>query len=674
VNEDSFIKKASVMPPILTTLRNAIEVKQMKKKLIPIGILVALIIFGSVAFTSKGRKKKKNDDRIEVARRGEFIVKLRESGNLEPLISVEVKSNVYGEVEQLFVEDGDFVERSQPLLQIDDRQIREQKIQAEADLSAAEAQLQQAKKRTNLTQDQQTGAIKDAADAVENAQLSLTATLATSKQLISQAETEIESTKTALSQDEIALQQAQITLKQAELSLGQLESALHSALTSRDNAQSELERNQELNEKKLVSKKALEDAQARHANAQSEYDSAQNRVESQQETIRSHAQSIESRKTAIEMRKTTLASQQKNIELLRESRTALEAQTKVALRTAQTRFEQIQRTSKDEKAISEFGETSAQAAYLRVKSSLENAKEQLEWTTIKAPMSGTITLLNIEEGELVTSSRSAFSSVPPIMTIADLSKMQVKTWVNEVDVRKVKVGQTAEIHVEAYRDRKFAGKVSKIAPSGQPQQNVIKFEVEIEVVGSPEELQPGMTADVNIIVVNREDVLQLPIEAVIDEEVVTVKATVADRELSRLKTNQSVEVENLAGARFKGKIGSIHRSKARENVEILLDKGEQLLRSGPMEISIVLSDTEGIERLEAFVESEEKHFVRRFNAEDSAKAKKGKKGKNAPKGEKILVGVGERNTHNIEIKHGVQAGDRVIVQPIGELIKNGMGK
>lgn len=150
------------------------------KQLIPIGIVVLLVIFGSVAFTLKGGEKKEKGDRIEVARRGEFIVKLRESGNLEPLISVEVKSNVYGEVEQLFVEDGDFVERGQPLLKIDDKQIREQKIQADADLSAAEAQLQQARKRTKLTQDQQTAAIKEAEDAVENARLNYQATLATS--------------------------------------------------------------------------------------------------------------------------------------------------------------------------------------------------------------------------------------------------------------------------------------------------------------------------------------------------------------------------------------------------------------------------------------------------------------------------------------------------------------
>lgn len=165
--------------------------------------------------------------------------------------------------------------------------------------------------------------------------------------------------------------------------------------------------------------------------------------------------------------------------------------------------------------------------------------------------------------------------------------------------------------------------------------------------------------------------LQLPIEAVIDEAVVTVKATVPESELSRLKTNPSVEVENLAGVRFKGKIGAIDDSKKRENVEILLDLQKQSLRSGPMEISMVVSEKERIERLEAFVDSEEKHFVMRPNGTDTKKAKKGKKG---PNGEKILVEVGDRNNHNIEIRHGVQAGDQVIVQPIGKLVNTGMGK
>ena len=638
----------------------------MKKKLIITGIVVVVIISVFVAFRIRAGGNNKKDDRIEVARRGEFIVKLRETGNLEPLISVEVKSNVYGEIEKIFVKNGDKVERSQPLIKVDDKQIREQKIQAEANLSAAEAQLEQAKKRIKLTQERQDTAIKESQNSVENAQLNYESTLTSSKQLISQSETEIAATENALEQDKISLQQAQISLKQAKLTLNQYESSEKSAKITLDNAKAELERKQELYEKQYVSKKTLEDAQAKYANAQSQYASAQKRVESQEETIKSHEQSIKAQGNVIEMRKKTLASKKTNLELLKESRMALEKQAKIRRRTAQTQLEQILKTSVDEKAISVFAESSAQAAYLRVDSSLKNAQEQLEWTTIKAPMSGTITQLVVEEGEIVISGRSGFATGPALMTIADLSQMIVKTWINEVDISKLEPGQKAEIEVGAYPDKKFEGRVSKIAPSGQFHENVIKFEVEIEVLGSPKELHPGMTADVDIVVVNRDNVLQLPIEAVIDEEIITVKATVPERQLSKLKPDKKVEVENLAGKRFKGKIGIIDTFKGRANVEILLDKETRGMRSGPREIAIVLSENEKITHLQANVESEEKHFVMLLKENDKSKAKKDKK---EEKGEKTRVEVGDRNNHNVEIKSGVKEDDKVIVKPIGELIK-----
>jgi len=645
----------------------------LKKKLVIIGIVaIILIAFGFVAFSmlrKKGNNKK--EDRVEVARRGEFIVKLRETGNLEPLISVDVKSNVYGEIEKIFVKNGDEVERGQPLIKINDKQIREQKIQVEANLSATKAQLEQARKQTKLTEERQNGALIEAQDAIENAQLNYEATLASSKQLISQAETEIESTKDALEQDKIALQQAIISLKQAKLTLDQYLSSERAAKTALDNAEAEVKRKRELYEKEYVSKKTLEDAEALYSNAQSQYESAQKRVESQRETIKSHEQSIESQEKVIKMRERTLESKKTNLELLKESRTPLEKQAQIRLRAAQTKLEQIKKTAKEEKAISEYAETSAEAAYLRTKSNLENAKEQLEWTTIKAPMSGTITKLDVEEGEIVISGRSGLATGPALMIISDLSQMLVKTWINEVDISKVQLGQKAEIEIAAYPDKKFEGIVSKIAPSGQLQDNVIKFEVEIEVVGSPKELHPGMTADIDIVVVNRDNVLQLPIEAVIEEEVITVKLTVPEEKLGKLSTDKQVELENLVGKKFKGKVVKIDSSKERGNVEILLDKTTRSLRSGPTEFSIILSENEKIEHLQANVENEEKYFVTLQKEAEKSEDKKDDD-KQETKSKKVRVEIGDRNNHNIEIKSGIKEGDKVIIKSIGELIKQKM--
>ena len=99
----------------------------MKKKLIIIFIvivLVAVLIF--VALGKMRGKTEKKTDRIETVRRGPFVVKLDERGNLEPLIKVEVRSNVEGEIEKLYVDEGHDVVKGQKLLKIDEKQIREE--------------------------------------------------------------------------------------------------------------------------------------------------------------------------------------------------------------------------------------------------------------------------------------------------------------------------------------------------------------------------------------------------------------------------------------------------------------------------------------------------------------------------------------------------------------------
>ena len=90
--------------------------------------------------TSKSAEKK-----VEVVKRGDFQMRISATGNLEPLIDVEVKSNVEGEVVRLYVSEGQHVEKDQVLLEIDPEQIQEDKKQAEANVNAAKAQLEQAK-------------------------------------------------------------------------------------------------------------------------------------------------------------------------------------------------------------------------------------------------------------------------------------------------------------------------------------------------------------------------------------------------------------------------------------------------------------------------------------------------------------------------------------------------
>jgi multidrug efflux pump subunit AcrA (membrane-fusion protein) len=476
---------------------------------------VILIIAGlTIALATRDKDGDKVMQKTEVVKRGDLVVKINASGNLESLITVEVKSNVEGEIESLLVEEGDFVEKDQVLLQIDDKQIREDMKQAEANVRAAKAQLEQSERSLNVKDSQLDSDLQQQRDSVTQAQINYDAAKATTIQQISQQETDIQNAIEALEQDRISLRQAEISLKQAQLTLSELKQSADAAKVDLENAKSELSRTQELYEKKFVAKKSLEDTQAALANATSRYDSAQKRILSQEETIKSQKETIDMRERAIKTRERTIEFEKQNLGLLKQTRAAQEQQALTQLNIAQTRLKQLEENITDEKDINRLSLESANASLLRAQSTLNNQMERLGWTTIKAPMSGIVINLEIEEGEIVTSGRSAFSQSPPLMQIVDLSQMVVETSINEVDMEKLELGQKAEIRIRAYPDKVYEGEVREISPSGQPRDNIIYFEIVVAVLGSPKELRPGMTADVDIIVLEHKNTLILPIEAV----------------------------------------------------------------------------------------------------------------------------------------------------------------
>ena len=644
--------------------------------IISVLVLVAVVAIGATKIFGK-KDKDDADEKKEVVRRGEFIVKVRESGNLESLISIDVRSNVEGEIEALYIKEGDFVERGQPLLKIDDEQVLEQKKQAEANRDARRSQLEQAKLRIEMTEKQQESAITQAQNAVEVAKAALESLDANTRQRITEAETQISTTQNQFQQDEIALRQSDIELQQARLRKKRAQAAEESAKVAFETAESELKRNQGLFEKKLVSKRVLEEAEASRANALSQYETAQNDVESQTNAVESQQETIDVRRKALENRQATLRLHTKNLGTIRESQGAQKRQLDAELENARTRLQQILETTDEEKQLTVHAEVGAQAVLLEADSTLKAQEERVDWTTVIAPMSGIVTRLNVEEGEIVTSGRSAFSQGPAILTIANLSRMVVKTRINEVDIAKIELGQRVEIRVDAYRDKVFEGRVSEIAPSaympdqraGQQGDGTITFEVMIEVVGSPAELLPGMSADVDIVVMEDDNVLQLPIDSVIDSEVLTVKVNVPSNSIDRFKSDQEVEVQNLIGKKFSGKVGKISPSIARGNVEILLDGSPRGLRSGPTEIHVLFSETDKIEGLEAEIESEKKYFVLLDKEDSKADTEKKKDKKEDEKGTRTRIEIGQRNNTHFELISGLVEGDRVFVPSMQQLTK-----
>ncbi len=144
--------------------------------------------------------------------------------------------------------------------------------------------------------------------------------------------------------------------------------------------------------------------------------------------------------------------------------------------------------------------------------SMDLDAESEEVLDVLAPATGTIIDLSIEEGEIVTSGAVSYTSGTTLMTIADLSVMQIAAGVNEVDVGKIRNGQDVVIDVDAYPANAFHGVISHIAPAARNEQGVKIFDVEITITDNDPRLRPGMTANIEIQGDHCEGCVTIPIE------------------------------------------------------------------------------------------------------------------------------------------------------------------
>ncbi len=161
----------------------------------------------------------------------------------------------------------------------------------------------------------------------------------------------------------------------------------------------------------------------------------------------------------------------------------------------------------------------AKAESERALSALENAKVQLSYATITAPIPGVIASVSTEEGETVAAGMQA----PTFVTIIDLERLQVDAFVDEVDIGKVKVGQRAAFTVDAFPATEYAGTVAAIYPKAVIQDNVVNYDVVVEIETAYHgQLRPEMTASVTIFLDRREGVLAVPAKAIQREKGKTV--------------------------------------------------------------------------------------------------------------------------------------------------------
>ena len=228
-----------------------------------------------------------------------------------------------------------------------------------------------------------------------------------------------------------------------------------------------------------------------------------------------------------------------------------------------------------QKLISKQELEQIEASYESAKSQVEQARaallsreDELSKTRLVAPKYGIVTSLTKEEGEMAL---GGMFNPGVLMTIADLSFMEVLVDVNENDVVTINIGDTTEIEIDAFPDSVFYGLVSEIAHTAQNinmggQQQVTNFKVKVKIFDPPKRIRPGMSSTVNIISETIKNIISIPIQALTSrpENYKELNANKKDskkweknnEDRSYLDMNENLDVVFILADSFEGEIAS----------------------------------------------------------------------------------------------------------------------
>ncbi|HEX6902882.1 MAG TPA: efflux RND transporter periplasmic adaptor subunit [Thermoanaerobaculia bacterium] len=196
------------------------------------------------------------------------------------------------------------------------------------------------------------------------------------------------------------------------------------------------------------------------------------------------------------------------------------AQARVETTSAQRRrAEQLSKAgviSAQDLENTQLEETNARAQLVKAKTNLELAQEKMGDVTIRAPIAGTVIEKTVEQGQIIASASGNVSGGTTLVKMADLSIVQARALVDEVDIGRIQPGQRASVTVEAYPGRTFRGSVAKIEPQAVVEQNVTMFPVLVQLENPERLLKPGMNSEVSIDIADRHQVVAIPNESVVN--------------------------------------------------------------------------------------------------------------------------------------------------------------
>jgi HlyD family secretion protein len=454
-----------------------------KKKMLVIGVGIVLLLAGGLAYRTIAGNQAAAASEVQTAtvERGSLTSTLSSSGNAYASQSATISWQTSGKVGDVILQPGDLVTGDQVLAELDPESLSTDTINAKRDLIDAQQALDDLL-NSKLQQAQALQAVEDAQQALDNLN-----------------------------------QQAAGDASQAQLDLANAQEAYDAALKTR-NAMNYPHSSDEL---------VIEKAQTDYLLAKEAYKEALKefrKYEKKNLTNTDRVRALNNLVTAEQKMDTAFATY--NWYLLGYTDTEIAqadgelAVAKANLDTAQAAWDNLKGgSSSGAIALAEANLADAQREWERVKdgpseadieaaqAAVDAAQATLDHTQLLAPFAGTVTEVDVSTGDLVSSGEAAFR-------IDDLSSLYVDLEISEVDLPSLKVGQQATLEFDAIADQQYSGEVTEIGMVGSVSQGVVNYPVTVRITDADENIRPGMTASVTVILDQRQGVLLVPNKAI----------------------------------------------------------------------------------------------------------------------------------------------------------------
>jgi HlyD family secretion protein len=451
----------------------------MKKKMIWLLVLSVLIGGTWFVYANYWGSQGKGDPTIRTAEatasQRSFVKVVLATGSVKPEVGAQVNvgARLSGKVDKLNAAIGDQVEKGQVLAIIEHKDLAEQVSQQESQLAYVRTQIDAEKSRLAAELDRAEALIEQRKSEVETEKRRLVAIREQRQRTLAGEEGRLESVRQQRGA-EIKLAKAQILEADATNSY----------------AEKDVKRMQTLFEKGMLAEQTLD------------------RAVTDQRTARSRLNTSKETKTLSETRLAQdVAVQEEVVEL---ARAALTNDVRVQEETVRKAEAALAVTQLDRATIATSSAAALQvleASLPRLESTIREMKIRVSYAKVKSPIGGVVGNISTQEGETVAAGFNA----PTFVTVVDLSRLQVDAYVDEVDIGKVTVGQSATFTVDAFPDTEFKGEVLAIYPSAILLDNVVYYDVVIGIEGTFEgRLRPEMTANVTIEVAARNEAVAVP--------------------------------------------------------------------------------------------------------------------------------------------------------------------